>query len=376
MYTIKDVLDILGVGEVKDMLNTELRNSTLVSKVFTGIDDDRLEDEPAFVDWLKEKGRGFIWAFLSLPILVTLYVIGKHLKFENLSLSFQYLSENGSKTLKGNLGILILIVITFVITYMALRRPKNTLPNTNKLVNRAIKSGETIMDYWLFVWITWFLLYLTYTFEWLQSSNQLPLNIPTAWFYSFQNLFNNSTAVFFFCMYFEMSHETRNESTHNFKKLPVPFLLISGLIFLFELIVLSISKDKIEDHHFYFALFSGLCNGVVMGLFISRLESIIFNTPLYLVSFFILYAVVQPTIYFLNDEKYAGLSFALILIAFFGKIFMFITLSWLQDTNRLTYYLVRWLYIYQQEINLRLRGLFFKTLKDEENRSIPVSEEN
>lgn len=372
MSTVKDVLEQLGISEIRDMLNPELRNSALLDRVCAGLDKDKIKDEPSFLEWLKSKGKFFIWLFLIIPVAATGWIIKSHFDFTNWH--FVNLSNPDSDNLKGYLGATILIVIIAVIMYLVFHRPETTIPDSNKFVNRALKSGETVLSYWFNVWITWFLFYLMHTMEWLIKGGQLKgINIPTSVFYSLENLFNNASAIFFFCMYYELSRETRKTDTNNPNKLPIPFLLISGVLFLIELVVLSSFSSTIEElkiPHFYFALFSGLCNGVVMGLFISRLESVIFSIPLPLISFFILYAVIQPTNYFLNDDKYAGLSFAILLISFYGKTLMFIVLIWLNDTNRLTYYLVRWLYIYQQEIDLRLRGLFFETLKEEEEKLI------
>lgn len=374
---VKDVIDKLGIGEINDMLNPELRNKTLLSNVLEELNADQIEDEPTFSEWMKRNGRFFMWLFLSLPVLVTVYVIAVQFKFPNL---IQYIIKNlastdGKKLIMGELTIIILIVIIGVTLYLVFHESKAKIPDTNDFVKRAIDSERTILIYWMCVWATWFLFYSTLTLGFFKEADILKISLENYVFSALENLFNNASAIFFFCMYYEMSRKTKDNN--DTKPLWLPFIFIIIGLFVIELIVLSqtqsntVSQENqiiaVKNSHFYFSLFSGICNGITMGLFIARLESIIFNTPLFLVVFFTLYSVIQPTSYFLSNMEYQGLALVMILLAFYGKILLFITLMWLRDTNRLTYYLVRWLYIYQQEIDLKLRGLFFKALRDEES---------
>lgn len=328
----------------------------LITLLSRDISKDNLKGEKSFKLWFKSN-------FVSIPFYLTVILSIGIIYFGHIAKSFSAQSIK-SFAYTYEAGILLLIIL-----HLALFTKSIPHSHTNKMVNRGLAASRDFLRYWTYLWVSWFFLYIVLVINSYESNL-----FPDYGFRAFLDGCNNLSGVVFFSMFYELSEETQDKVGRQDQPWLVGILLVV-VLFVLELLVLKGVFDpnhnptndpdhpqaiKYGYYQFCFSLSYGLLIGVLTGLFVGRLESIIFNLHPFFVVYFILYAVVQPTFAFLqsSNHQYDDLSLVLLIIALYGKVFMLIAVHWIRDTDRLLYYMVRRYRTTVQENKMNFRQVF------------------
>ncbi|MFT3705940.1 MAG: hypothetical protein QM802_26475 [Agriterribacter sp.] len=354
----KNIIKELNFNELVEESGKILRLSDIWMKIISKkLDDGKIQNEKSFMQWFK---ANFVCIPFYLTSLFSVVIILSEVFPGHIEVSkFAYIFE-------AFVIFVILINIVFV-------NKNYNFNRSNEIINRGIDSAKTFLSYWVWLWVSWFLLYA------ILALNQFaPTLLHDYTYRALIDACNNLSGVIFFSMYFELANDTQGENAGQGKSWLIGILLVF-ILFLLEVIVLknvlTDDKQKNGKYIFQFSLWFGLAIGVVTGLFVGRLESIMFNIPTFFISYFILYSVIQPTFAFLGNDDYKGLSNSLLIMALYGKIFLLIIIHWVRDSDRLLYYVIRRHKLFLEETKYDFRKIFLNVIAEyanSENNNLPL----
>lgn len=332
-----------------------------IEKLTKDIEKDGYGEEITVADWIKKQGRFYRLIFYT-PIIVSILIFLFRIGFSGSLFGLDDVNYN--KSLKLLIYTIQIIFIFMVLMYLSFPKKKkgDQINIQNKIFKRVFLSLKTFFKYWSILWVSWFIFYLIWTIKSFAfhygfvDVNELVSTYPDLFINAIQDAVNNFSSAIFFCMYFELRNLTQEDNQiRKANPLMASFMVVLS-IFLIELVLLFVFQEN-SDIKDYFGIIGGLGAGVCMGLFFSRLDSTLLNLPKGIITYLILYAVMQiGYIYF--DDSGPILPIAFILIAFVGKTLLFIVVHYLYDTKRLFYYMFRMYYLLIEEQNSHYRQVF------------------
>jgi hypothetical protein len=246
--------------------------------------------------------------------------------------------------------------------YFRLKNEKLSEVLSNKLKKLATINIQIFLFWWRIFWISLLLFYSIELISGLESVMKYKSNVNNKENVEFCIMikriaaifFNNLGAVALFICFLilhspirsqnsfllepvNMKHQ-RGELKSNIYRLLFYLLIITVIhaASLFE--VFNISKgenlfSQIERYDFIFRLISGLANCVILSLLIGRLDSKFIHTPSFLISILYIYAAVQIGFLFFNKNE---LKIYVIYLALFFKFYLFLILTFIIRTSRLS----------------------------------------
>jgi hypothetical protein len=132
----------------------------------------------------------------------------------------------------------------------------------------------------------------------------------------------------------------------------IRFLLIVGLVLIAEIFFKY--KTSNGNFEFWFSLSSGIFSGISFALLLSSINSKFIDIPLSILIFLYFYVIIQALYVFIsiepnkNDDNFKVLySFSrnllpiIFTLAFFLKVLLFLTITWLLKTGKLAYFMVQ-----------------------------------
>jgi len=324
------------------------------------------KNQPAPVlDWLGHKGRWGKYVYIACLTFTILHFLGLiYLKpFEPSSAMYW--------TFKSYSYLFHLLIILLIFIFIVSDKKPVVLDIRNSSLdfkehrekieyslNRASDAIKQFFDYWPYVWVFWFLLYISLTTYHLfvdsQSIQSIKVSRESLWFFStIFNGFNNATALIFFMLYYELSERTVNESkSQEVRMILFLFLVLIGFT---EIVTSWPNRNNIESLDAIslgFSIFSGVITGVATTLLTTRFASRIFGVPPLAIVVLILYAIIQPFFPLLSHTTSLTeiiVGNLAVNIAIYGKATLVVAVHWMRSTQRLKYYMVRGLQMIEEE---------------------------
>ena len=159
-------------------------------------------------------------------------------------------------------------------------------------VNKTLSQFST---FWLFIWLSWLVLYVLLALQELQIVNASPTLSAII------TLSNNFSTLMFIFIFLTLSVST--------SKLNLIYWVRWSLLVVFIFIIELIVNGRINNPNFdfWFKLGSGIFASVAMMAVYGRLNSKFINIPLIFVILLYLYAAIQP-LYVMFDTSYLSLN--------------------------------------------------------------------
>jgi hypothetical protein len=250
------------------------------------------------------------------------------------------------------------VLIIFVL-YVVLKgyRDQNAVTEQHQnagLYKRAIVAENRFFQYWPWLLVAWFALYILLAIQIpTDSSSLLKVSYDVL-----RNLLNNLTCIPLFGMYYELAEKTVDDSklvfenvsaieriTIFYRRRPwLPTLLIVTFVLGATEFYLRISILDYADNVGYAAsLISGLLVGTCTGLFVSKLTSNLFDLPLPTLLLLTLYAVIQPvfSVIAIKTPLMQDVAYAVVLTALYAKFWLLVVVEWKRDRYRILYFMSR-----------------------------------
>jgi serine/threonine protein kinase len=245
---------------------------------------------------------------------------------------------------------------------------KATGYETSKDWNDAGERAETVLgsytEYWQGLLIAWLILYVLLIFSGLpdyqlkniiESKNEFQVAFIIFLGVCSSSINNCSAWAIFLC--FNLLN-TQTEIKQNKKTIKDPAFDIGFICVLAFLVVeiicviifWTILKDPLTTSNTLqvFSGLSGIAVGIVMALYVGRLQNKFLGPSTWVVLALYCYTAIQPLFPFLeNSARGLALAAALIDFALFLKCLLFLYMAWLFQSGRLLYYLIRMRPIYQ-----------------------------
>ena len=242
----------------------------------------------------------------------------------------------------------------------------------------ASQSNQNIYNYWLYLWVSWFFLYLFHIAKVAISINNKSSAILD-YFNPCTNFFNNLSGVFLFTLFYEMYRKTViSVKPQQGNKTDLLGLMVLSALFIVEVIY---CKDK--NLNFIFSTISGIFVGICILLLVTRFSSIVFNLPFWSIFALSFYTIIQPVYPFLDSyETLTGagnkglnerLPILFSTLALYGKVTLMIVFSWCNETDRLFYYLLRAGRLYKEEFENDIRKKTKYTLEKLQKKERPTN---
>lgn len=203
-------------------------------------------------------------------------------------------------------------------------------------VNKSIRQ---FVIFWFIFWCCWFVFYFIFVLK-EYFFNEIPL--------AFLNLASNINSLM--CIFLFMTL-TVTTSKYGFAHW-IRFLLIVGLVLIAEIFFKY--KTSNGNFEFWFSLSSGIFSGISFALLLSSINSKFIDIPLSILIFLYFYVIIQALYVFIsiepnkNDDNFKVLySFSrnllpiIFTLAFFLKVLLFLTITWLLKTGKLAYFMVQ-----------------------------------
>lgn len=204
------------------------------------------------------------------------------------------------------------------------------------------KSLQRFVKRWWFLLFSWVPLYCTYAFDFWSSPDGANLPIPR-WKVGVHliELLLNLANTFIIGLCYEVLNRDmaprRKRRTLNLSSsvgLGVFFLTVTVVI------AFSLKPEQIEQirSHLQFgaALLTGILAGIIMALFVGRLQSKYLDPPAWVVFFLFSYTAIQPLVLYIQDLR--QLTWALLWYALFLKSLLYLYVFWLLQSGDLLFY--------------------------------------
>jgi hypothetical protein len=344
----------------------------------------------SFAQWLKSK-YGRLYLVVS-TILTAIYSTASYLKMLNIDLTKEKGNTMANDTFIALLPFIVQIIfILFVVllnafTYYefesiesSLSKEKNIWGNLRvhrhkepeppddvtkekrwiQFKGDCNKSAAQFVWFWLLCWVSWLAFYITLTFA--EFNKSFPSSIL--------NLVNNVNAVFFIFLFMTLSTSTSGVTFLKWLRLG----LIVVLIFLLEI---TLDGKGSSGTAYFFSVLSGLLNGLAMASFVGSINSRALAIPIWVLLLLTLYPAIQPLYFMFADidvftkeysELFSYSKVAILVVAFFLKVLLFLLVTWILQTGRLMHFMAQegsWNYDKKTQFNkfvenaqLRLRRL-------------------
>ena len=203
---------------------------------------------------------------------------------------------------------------------------------------RAQQADEAVTQFircWTGLWFTWAVQYMLLA-VWLSPlAADLHSGVaPRIFEFLEAAAYTASTLMLLLC-FLAMWAVTVNERGEPDFRI-APYVGVAAILVLIQAIAPATSwapvlLDKIE----------GIVSGVVLAMFVGRLENKYLGTPIFVVVSLYIYAVIQP-LHFLTLDDGQPLERDVILgAAFFLKIPLLLVVAWLLDTGKFLFYMAR-----------------------------------
>jgi hypothetical protein len=328
-----------------------------------------------FTDWLRGAARR---TFVPLSALSMLPVAQNIISYLNPNLFFLFSVER-SKFVSYCLHI-------GVILFILVRRPTRvaSLPVSNQFVQgepepqqlsesnimascgfppsdtqmwldakRAANYALKLFRHcWMFLWLSFLLLYLLLASRYLLVNNRLGQNLEPLVIIA-ANLFGNCANVALIFCYSILESPVLSE---NPTKPPEPnWFRWSAIVLVLTVIEIFLAdfmigvlwpeqfKVQVEGVRTFLNYFLGIAGAVVLALFVGRLNSKFIDAPIWVIALLYVYAAIQPLYPVIisgqEQDKISGAVFtnaALVL-----KVILFLFVTWLLESGRLLFYFVR-----------------------------------
>lgn len=123
----------------------------------------------------------------------------------------------------------------------------------------------------------------------------------------------------------------------------ISWSLIAGLFGIEVLLLIILGPSSAHSPQIFIGLLSGILGGVAMSLYIGRFQSKFLKTPLPLLAILYTYTVIQTLFIFFGDHIPDSQFWTAVVIhtALFLKCLLILFMSWLFQSGRLLFYLVR-----------------------------------
>lgn len=225
------------------------------------------------------------------------------------------------------------------------RYPPNASSKIGDIINRIRGNVSVFSIVWILCWCSWCLLYLLMYLN--HSPHVLQFQSAT------QNFCNNFSSFSFLFMYLTLSTKL------NWVKIVITLIIVACtmiILLIGEIAAISPITATIENS-LYFTAISGLAAAVCMNLFLGRLNSLFIKGPSILIFMLFVYASIQP-LYFISEitrslpieECFQLIALERILdnvyncilaFALCFKLILFLIVTWVIDTRRLEYAIIK-----------------------------------
>lgn len=354
------------------------------------------------------------WAFGQIPFLVT--QIGSLL----LALAiFVYYVFHSGETLSEVFDIkkathimyyLNLIFCIFCVIKMILLLGDNSFGEftARKLYKRIFQTTLTLGQhcqrrkqskyllsrfkrYFLFFWITMIALYLTFT---IGIFNHTGDNDTNSDIYSTLNVFNhewvtmlvysfNTVSIMFIFWCFSILAVRAQKPSKYKNKIVLVYLSLfftAALVAMYPSFI-SLASDShnadeliyklknLNDYSVLFDALSGVINGIVLALFIARLDSKLLSMPSGLISVLYIYAAVQPlfVVFTLPGVVSEQIKVVVLFLVFFLKIYFFFIITYAIQKGKIFAYLYCFTTLNHRVESIVSNLYRIKIIKEEQN---------
>lgn len=321
--------------------------------------------ELSFVEWVLKFGRK----------VTTVLGVGVFLNIANSG--YKAFKQIGSQTEWHHL-LLFLAGVQFVVIFFAVvfapRIPhltaeeEPTLPDgitqdEERIMSASGYSSETewqraksvamaVLDqfrnHWMAIWIFWLCLYFVLAILYIPGSKPVFMLSLLDLASTFFN--NCATLVFLFC-YFILSQPTILRTQSGQAKSVIEWHRWLAVLLVFtavEVVFVALAFNAIPNNFNLtpeyvsssFNWVSGIGSATVMALFVGRLDSKFLECPTWVLVMLYMYAAIQP-LFALLGEQHRWWTIILINAALILKGLLYLYLTWLFQTGRLLFYLVR-----------------------------------
>ena len=230
--------------------------------------------------------------------------------------------------------------------------------NVDSLFGRMHMTLKQFYYGWIVVWIIWLVMYteklIYYCYENYGNSyymmDEVMMKRMNYFFLNFMNLFN-SCVIFFVYMVITISTVNHKRSDNNRGQMHVGMIFLGFLWFvccIIEIFSLYYDQDAYDIIQFYLQLTIGIFASISFMSVLGRLNSSYLNMPQWVVMCLYFYSAIQityPLTYNNILDKisvYGSLNFTtlLALLAFLGKVFLFIIIRWIMIDNRFLFFIL------------------------------------
>jgi hypothetical protein len=304
------------------------------------------------------------------PVLLNLMIESS--KFGNLNVDVN-ICMDVANMLFIFITLIILVKSNFLIDTEAENKPKlyKYVQNELKQESELVTQGEDVLFKridisikqfyysWVVIWTIWLLLYLG-KLIFSAYSNFMNNNIPDEMFRLsclFENSMNlvNSFTMFFIYMVMTISTVKISMVSHHRSQMHIAIIL---LIFLgFGTFLMDMYSMYVIDYdlvQFYIRLFIGIIATISFMAVLGRLNSSYLDIPQGIIMCLYLYASLQMLYPFVNigDDKSKNVSLPVVdavkylnwffyILAFIGKILLFMVIKWIIQKNRFLFFIIR-----------------------------------
>lgn len=225
------------------------------------------------------------------------------------------------------------------------------------------KVSRQFSSWWFFCWITWLALYILMTINAFSPKDNPVFNS------SLINLANNTSSLMFIFLFMTMTVSTSKYGLFHW----IRFFIIIFIIFLID----YIATPRLTSAEFWMSLASGLFASFSMAAFFGSINSRTINIPLWVILLLNLYASIQPLYVFFDKNITASiphveyLQISVVLLAFLLKVLLFLVVTWILQTGRLTHLVVQ-----ESSINFQTDELFKNFLDNSKLREAQLMEQD
>ena len=243
--------------------------------------------------------------------------------------------------LGGSIAQFLLIAIMIPIYF--LNQPKRKILVLETMRHTTLNSLRQFNTGWLFLWLSWLILYAWLSFKWWYEiqllGNEATYFSFSVYSWAIADILNVLSAIFFFYLFFVLDMKSVSEADQNeqvastkrnqrFQKFLSNVIFLSTAVLCFSILDRFLNLSPFEDAG---TILYAYLTGIAMLFFFGRLDSHLFNLKRWELGMFYLYGVIQASWSSLESTDYVVLSALIFLMAFAFKFYLFFKINnWLQ----------------------------------------------